>query len=93
MAYKIIWTDSASKDYQNIVDYLLLNWSFDIVMNFADAANEKIHTISQQPFIGLLSTIDIDVRSVLITKHNRLFYRISSNQIEILNIFDTRKKS
>ncbi len=91
MAYKIVWTDTASEDFESIINYLLINWSLDVVLEFDVIAKRKVHTISQQPFIGNISKIDANVRSILITKHNRLFYRISSNQIEILNIFDTRQ--
>jgi hypothetical protein len=31
------------------------------------------------------------IRSILLTKHNRLFYRIKDETIELLNIFDTRQ--
>ncbi len=91
MAYKIVWTDTASEDYERIINYLLLNWSLDVVLEFNNITNKKVHKISLQPFIGIISSIDADVRSILITKHNRLFYRISNDKIEILNILDTRQ--
>jgi plasmid stabilization system protein ParE len=51
----------------------------------------KVGQITSHPHIGIRSFIADDVRSVLITRHNRLYYRISEQTIEIINIFDTRQ--
>lgn len=91
MAYKIVWTDAAIEDYQNVVEYLFNNWSYEIVLAFIDITKEKIHTISLQPSLGILSEIDNNIRSVLLTKHNRLFYKIYPSRIDLLNILDTRQ--
>ena len=74
MAYKIVWTDAAIEDYQNVVHYLVNNWSFEIVSRFMETTYEKIHTISIQPSLGVISEIDNNIRSVLITKHNRFYF-------------------
>jgi plasmid stabilization system protein ParE len=91
MAYEIEWAINAFNDYENIVNYLKTKWSFCIAEKFATTLEKKLETLSSQPFIGIASTTQKDIRSILITKHNRLFYRVTHNQIDILNIFDTRQ--
>lgn len=91
MAYNVVWTDAAIEDYQNVIHYLVNNWSFEIASKFIDTTHEKIHTISLQPELGISSEIDNNIKSVLITKHNRLFYKIYPSRIDLLNIFDTRQ--
>lgn len=91
MAHEIVWTDSAVKDYNGVIDFLIQNWSVDVASEFVDITSKKIHTISLQPLIGVSSKIGNDIRSILLTKHNRLYYKIFPLQIRILNIFDTRQ--
>ena len=58
--------------------------------NFIKEIDKRIETLSKQPLIGNLPDEDKIVRSILITKHNRLYYRIKGNLIEIINMYDTR---
>jgi len=49
--------------------------------------------LAKYPLTGIASQKIIDVRSILLTKHNRLYYRVKNNFIEILRVFDTRQNS
>lgn len=91
MAYKISWTNIAFEDYQQVVDYLISGWSLTVAGNFEHIVQKKLTNLSRQPFIGIASQKNPLVRSILITKHNRLYYRIKDETIELLNIFDTRQ--
>jgi len=74
-----------------VLDYLLSNWSEKVALSFIDLAEKKINLISTHPFIGIASEKDPTIRSILLTKQNRLYYQVSENKIELLNIFDTRQ--
>ncbi len=91
MAYKISWTDNALEDYQRIVEYLIKKWSFTDAANFESIVNKKLANLSGQPFMGIPSQEKYSLRSILLTKYNRLFYRIKDETIELLNIFGIRK--
>ncbi len=91
MAYEIEWASNALNDYENILNHLITKWSYDIAENFVLKLEKKLETLCSQPLIGIASTSQKNIRSILITKQNRLFYRVKPNQIEILNIFDTRQ--
>lgn len=73
MAYEIIWSINALNNYDNIIHYLKANWSLSVAEKFSTILDNKLATLSSQPFIGAASTTQIDVRSILITKYNRLF--------------------
>lgn len=90
MAAEIRWSKNAIVDYNNIVDYLLLEWNEDIALRFIEVLEHKIQQILRHPYTGL-STKVLNIRSVSITKHNRLYYRIWDKNLEIVNIFDTRQ--
>jgi plasmid stabilization system protein ParE len=92
MAAEIRWSDNAISDYNNVVDYLLFEWNEDIALRFIEILEHKVQLILKQPYTGMLSSKASDIRSILITKHNRLYYRIfDKNMLEIVNIFDTRQ--
>ncbi len=42
------------------------------------------------PQAGVASFDSPDIRRILITKHNALYYLLIENKIILLNIFDTR---
>lgn len=91
MAYKISWTDNALEDYQKIIEYLLAKWSLSVAIDFESKVNKKLSILSKMPSIGISSLKSREIKSILLTKHNRLFYRIKGGTIELLNIFDTRQ--
>jgi plasmid stabilization system protein ParE len=74
-----------------VIDYLLLEWSLPVAEKFAETIDRRIKVLSRFPNIGIASTKDPSIRSIVITKHNKLYYRLLSDMIEILNIFDTRQ--
>jgi plasmid stabilization system protein ParE len=93
MAAEIRWSDRATEDFHEVIDYLLNNWSEEIALRFIEIVEYRLHQVSLQPKIGLLSIRDKGVRSVVITKHNKLYYRMLDEQlIEVASIFDTRQK-
>ena len=83
MAIPIVWTQNAIEDYQIVVDYLLKEWPLYV--------DQRTHILGIYPYIGVVSKKDPSIRSIVVTKHNKLYYRITSVKIEILNIFDTRQ--
>jgi len=91
MAYKIRWTPIALEDYERVVDYLIKKWSVNVAVDFEEIVNKKLANLSGQPFMGIPSEKKPMVRSISLTKHNRLYYRIRDDCIELLNIFDTRQ--
>jgi len=91
MALEVVWTENAIQDYKLVIDYLLLEWSVPVAEKFAETIDKRIEVLSRFPNIGIVSTKDLSIRSIVITKHNKLYYRLLSEKIEILNIFDTRQ--
>jgi plasmid stabilization system protein ParE len=91
MALKIEWTANALEDYRQVVDYLLKEWPLKVAVDFVNNLENRVDNLSSFPNIGIASLKDPFIRSIVITKHNKLYYRISPDKIEILDIFDTRQ--
>ena len=90
MAKKIIWTPEAEKTNDLIIDYLEKNWSKKEVVAFIEKVNSIVLHISLHP-LAYRSAGKEDAREAVITKHNLLLYRITSNKIYLLYFWDTRK--
>ena len=91
MALPVIWTVNAIEDYKLVIDYLLLEWPLPVAEKFVETIEKRIEVLSNFPNIGIPSLKDPSIRSIILTKHNKLYYRVYSDKIEILNIFDTRQ--
>jgi plasmid stabilization system protein ParE len=92
MAAQIKWSDNAIQDYNNVVEYLLDEWNTEVALRFIEIVELKIKLLLSHPNKGLVSSKIKDIRSISITKHNRLYYRAMPEQvIEILGIFDLRQ--
>jgi len=91
MAKEIKWTKTASRNFDNIMKYLSENWSYSVVSNFVHRTSDILLVLSEFPHLGELQVADKGIRGILITKHNKLFYRIDGPRLIVLKIFDTRQ--
>ena len=69
----------------------VVNWNHKVATDFYEELIWHIDLLKKQPFIGKSNSYN-DAKSLLITKHNRLVYKISGNKIIILDLIDTRMK-
>ena len=63
-----------------------------VTANFVKKTHDIIDLISDHPEIGTLENPQKEIRGFRISKHNRLFYRISHEELILLNFFDNRKR-
>ena len=90
MAQKIIYKKRFVNKLDKLLIYLEKNWGEKVAHQFIDKLISKISVLKKQPEIGAL-TVYKNIRSLLITKHNKIFYRLDENSIEIINMIDTRR--
>jgi plasmid stabilization system protein ParE len=90
MANKIIYKKRFLNKLDKLLAYLRKEWNITIANEFLDKFEEKIKVIKHQPESGKTTAIK-NTRSILITKHNRVYYRIEEGKITVLNMIDTRK--
>jgi plasmid stabilization system protein ParE len=90
MAYKVIVKKRFTNKVVKLLSYLEAEWGKTVADNFLKEIENRLDTLSEQPYMGVPSDPSEEVRSILITKHNRLYYRIKEGVIEILNMYDTR---
>lgn len=90
MAYKIIFKKRFTNKLVKLLAYLEQEWSHKIAAGFLQKIDLRIHQLSKQPLTGISSTRIDGVRSVFITRHNRLYYKVKGKKIIVLNMYDTR---
>jgi plasmid stabilization system protein ParE len=90
MAKKIVWTKRANSKFNKIIDYLESEWGLGVTQNFVRKTYDILELISDQSNLGTIENPEKNIRGFLLTKHNRLFYRVTENEIILLNFFDTR---
>ncbi len=90
MAYKIIYKKRFSNKLIKLLNYLEKEWSQEVAANFLGKLETRIDTLKKHPFVGKSSLKKPGIRAILITKHNRVYYKISNNKIIIINLYDTR---
>ena len=89
--YKILWTDFALKELEKTIEYLEENWSEKELRNLAENIEEKLALISQNPNLFQASGHKKEIRRVVILTYNKLYYRVTNEQIEIISFFSNRQ--
>ncbi|MGN6616950.1 MAG: type II toxin-antitoxin system RelE/ParE family toxin [Ilyomonas sp.] len=90
MVYEIIFKKRFINKLNKLCIYLDFEWGNLVTQKFINKLNKRLETLSHQPYIGSTSEVIKNVRGILITKHNKVFYRIWNDKIIILNMYDTR---
>jgi plasmid stabilization system protein ParE len=92
MSFEIKWSEKAENQLYDIFNYLEKEWSLKVALNFTEEVDFILDLLKESPFIGQeYETENSNVRFLLISKHNTLFYLIENNSINLLNIFDNRQ--
>jgi hypothetical protein len=92
MEKNIIITKRFRNNTFSIYQYLIKEHSTKTAFLFLHKLQERIELIAAQPSIGKPSAKMKDIRSITLTPHNRIYYRSKKDSIEILCLFDMRKK-
>ncbi|HMK27948.1 MAG TPA: type II toxin-antitoxin system RelE/ParE family toxin [Chitinophagaceae bacterium] len=90
MAYQIILKKRFVSKLVKVLAYLEKEWSHKVAAAFLKKVDHRIQQLSGQPFTGVPSSAIKDIRAVLITRHNRLYYKVKGKKVIVLNMYDTR---
>jgi plasmid stabilization system protein ParE len=91
MALRIVTKKRFQNKVRKLNEYLISNWYESVADDFALKLISTIVLISEQPQVGSAVKGFNGIRTILITEHNRLYYRIEKNTLVIINLIDTRR--
>jgi len=92
MEKKIVVSKRFRKNTLSVYEYLIKEYSAKTAFNFLDKLQQRVELIIQYTEIGKPSQKKENVRSVTLQPYNRIYYRLNKNRIELLCLFDMRKK-
>jgi plasmid stabilization system protein ParE len=87
MDYKLVWTYEAINNLEEILDYLITNWSQKEVVQFKHKLSKHIDLILQFPKMFPVSDYNPKLRKAVLSKQTTLFYKIKGNEIYLVYIF------
>jgi plasmid stabilization system protein ParE len=90
MALEIKWSKTANNDLYRITTYLEQYLSEDNLISFIDSVFKCLDQIAAFPEIGIIENKQKKMRSFLINKNCRVFYRITDIEVILLAFIDTR---
>ena len=64
----------------------------NVTESFVKRTYDIIELLSEQSDLGTVENSEKNIQGFLLTKHNRLFYRVTDKDIILLNFFDTRSQ-
>tara|TARA_B100001778_G_C18165794_1_gene440250 strand:+ start:288 stop:587 length:300 start_codon:yes stop_codon:yes gene_type:complete len=88
--WTIRWTSTAIQSVNEVSDFVETIWGSKIANHFLDLVDEKIVLIGQNPEIGF-SEIKLGLKSILVHKNVRLFYKVMDSEIVLLLFWDVRQ--
>lgn len=90
MAYKIKKSKVFLKNVLSTVNYLEKEWGMVSAKKFQSILDSKIGELSIHPEIGRVTVKNKNIRKFKITKHNKIYYRVLKNEINILTLFEIK---
>jgi len=91
MAVIIEVTPTFLRNVRDVNFYLEMHFSISVAKKFQQKLDNRILSIKEFPFSGM-TTLRTNIRMIIITKHNKLYYRVEQNTtVRILRLFDTRQ--
>jgi len=91
MVKTITWNRRASNNFNSIITYLQNEWGDRVTRDFVSRTYRIIELLALNPEMGSVEHFEKQIRGILITKHNTLFYRIEEEKLILLNFFDNRQ--
>ena len=90
MALNIRWTTRADIKLDQLIIYLESEWGESVVKAFMRKLYDFLEILSEFPEIGSMQYPKKRIRGFALTKQVTIFYKIDSNYIVLLDIFDNR---
>ena len=89
MEYQIISKKRFENKLVKLLKFLEEEWSKEVADNFVQELKDRFKILRKQPFTGYPSSVP-GVRSVIVGKYNRIYYKVRGTKIIVINIYDTR---
>lgn len=76
---------NADLDFKNIEEYLLNNWSYDVLVDFYEKFDRALEILVSENIL-FSQYENTNFRKFLLTKHNSIIYKIENETVYIVRI-------
>jgi len=90
MDCKLIWTEEAISNLEDILDYLTKEWTQREVNNFKKKIGRQLDLIILNPFMFPKSDYNPRLRKAVLSRQTTIFYEIRKNDIYLAYIFTNK---
>jgi len=90
MDCKLIWTEEAISNLEDIFDYLTKEWTQREVNNFKKKIGRQLDLIILNPFMFPKSDYNPRLRKAVLSRQTTIFYEIRKNDIYLAYIFTNK---
>lgn len=86
--YRIIWSEEAVKNLENVLDYLNRRWTQREVNNFKVKLSRLLDIISQNPRLFPISEFQPRLRKAVLSRQTTVFYEFKDRTVFLVYIFN-----
>lgn len=91
MGFKVLWTNEAVENLEDILQYLESIFSHKEVAIFKAKLNSLIQLISKTPTLFPLSEHNNRFRKAVLSKQTTLYYEIKEDQVILALLFQSKQ--
>lgn len=89
--FKILWSDEAVRNLEDILDYLTSRWTEREISNFKARLSKQLDFIAQFPYMFPSSEQNERLRKAVLSKQTIIFYEVKEGVINIAYLLNTRQ--
>jgi plasmid stabilization system protein ParE len=91
VVFKLIWTEKAFNDIEQIIDWLEQNWSEKTAKEFGEKVSRILFIIEKMPYLYPRIEKRKNIRKCLVVEQVALYYMIKKDTVTLLTFWDTRR--
>ena len=90
IAYSVLITKKADNDEASIYKYISSKFGESYADKFRSRILQVFRLLAQQPFVGRPAKNNPSIRVFLVSKQNKLIYKVTESEIIILRLLNTK---
>jgi plasmid stabilization system protein ParE len=90
MAYRIQISKRFEVNTRKVYEYIAEEFGIAVANEFTERLYSRIYSLLITPFSGIVCDAEKGTRKIVISKHNKVYYRISGDTVFVLTLFSSK---
>ena len=87
----VLWTVNAERSYNDVLDYLIKNWTDKEYLKFTERTRQLLKSIQLHPFSFQKSDKYPNYRRAILVEMISVYYSVDDNRINLLMFWNNRR--